>query len=374
MTRLKSSAALSLLTFAALYAPYALADDAGWYFGGGVGQSRAKIDDARITRGLFGAGLATTSLVDDDRDLAYKIYGGYRFGRYVALEGGYFDLGKFGFKANTSPTGTLAGDIKLRGANLDLVGILPIASGFSAFGRVGVTYAHASDSFRGSGAVHVTNPNPSRGGLNYKFGAGVQYDFNPSLGMRVEVERYRVNDAVGNKGDVDLALVGLVYKFGGRTPSAAPMAEAAPPAPVPVAAPAPEPVVVPPPPVKLVLSADALFDFGKARLKPAGKAALDKFAGDLDGTRFDVITVTGYADRIGSHSDNLKLSTRRAEAVKAYLVDFAHLPATKIVAEGADGAKPVTTRHGCKGNTVTPRLIACLQPDRRVEVEVAGTK
>ena len=121
-------------------------------------------------------------------------------------------------------------------------------------------------------------------------------------------------------------------------------------------------------------SADSLFDFGKSTVKPAGKKALDKFAADLRGADFDVITVTGYTDRIGSHKYNMKLSTRRAEAVKAYLVESAGIPAGKIEAKGVDGANPVTKPGECKGKKATKKLISCLAPDRRVEVEVVATR
>ena len=126
--------------------------------------------------------------------------------------------------------------------------------------------------------------------------------------------------------------------------------------------------------MKVTFSADSLFDFDKATVKPAGKQALGKFAGDLRGVNYDAIKVTGHTDRIGSHAYNMKLSTRRAEAVSAYLVESAGIPAGKIASKGVDGANPVTKPGECKGNKVTPQLIACLQPDRRVEVEVSGTR
>jgi len=109
-------------------------------------------------------------------------------------------------------------------------------------------------------------------------------------------------------------------------------------------------------------------------MKPAGKPNLDKFAADLRGTNYDVITVTGHTDRIGSHAYNMKLSTRRAEAVQTYLVESAGIPANKITAKGVDGADPVTKAGECKGKKATKELIACLQPDRRVEVEVSAQK
>ena len=86
------------------------------------------------------------------------------------------------------------------------------------------------------------------------------------------------------------------------------------------------------------------------------------------------ITVTGYTDRIGSHEYNLKLSARRAETVKSYLVEIAGIPADKVTAQGADGSDPVTKPDECPGQKRTPQLIACLQPDRRVDVEVVGSR
>jgi OOP family OmpA-OmpF porin len=375
----RTSGTLSLVALAALASPFAAADDIGWYSGANVGQSRAKIDDERIRSGLLSGGLATSSITDDDRDTGYKIYGGYQFNKNCSVEGGYFNLGKFGYTATTVPAGTLNGNIKLRGLNLDLVGILPITEKFSAFARAGLHHSEARDSFSGTGLVRVSNPNPSKRDTNYKFGLGVQYAFTEALAMRAEVERYRINDAVGNKGDIDLVSVGLLYRFGEKSPTPVPRAAAPE---IVAVAPAPEPVVVIPPPppppprvpAKVVFSADSLFDFDKESVKPAGKEALDKFAADLRGTNFDVISVTGHTDRIGSNAYNMKLSTRRAEAVKTYLVEPAGIPAGKIVAKGTSGSDPVTKPGECKGDKATKKLIACLQPDRRVEVEVSGTK
>jgi len=214
----RASGTLGLAVLAWIASPFALADDSGWYGGFNIGQSRAKIDDVRITSSLLGGGFATTSIVDDDRDTGYKLFGGYKVNKNFALEGGYFDLGRFGFTATTVPAGTLNGNIKLKGLNLDAVGILPINAKFSAFGRVGMNYAEANDSFSGTGAVRVTNTNPSKTELNYKLGLGIQYDFTEAFGMRAEAERYRINDAVGNKGDVDLFSLGLIYRFPAKRP------------------------------------------------------------------------------------------------------------------------------------------------------------
>src|SRR5580692_9113223 len=92
-----SLAGLTLTT-----SPLAWADDAGWYTGFNAGQSRAKIDDTRIADGLLDDGFTTTSISNDKRHFGFKAFGGYEFNRYFALEGGYFNLGKFGFTADTS--------------------------------------------------------------------------------------------------------------------------------------------------------------------------------------------------------------------------------------------------------------------------------
>ncbi|MDY0147195.1 MAG: OmpA family protein [Halothiobacillus sp.] len=371
LRKVKSSqitATLSLLVIAMMAGPMAVADDSGWYIGANAGQSRATIDNDRITRNLLGSGFTTNALTNDDRSIGYKLYGGYQFNRYFALEGGYFNLGKFGYTAYTTPQGSLTGEIKLQGVNLDVVGLWPITDKFSLFGRVGVNYAKAQDQFVGTGAVLVTNPSPSARDTNYKFGVGVQYALTESLDVRAEVERYRINDAVGNKGDIDLISAGLVYRFGqkAREPALAPAPLAA------IATPAP--VVERHAPKKVTLSADSLFDFNKSNVKPAGKRELDQLARDLNGTDYDQIMVIGHTDRIGSHAYNLKLSTRRAEAVKDYLISSGQIPAHKISAKGVDGADPVTKPGDCVGSKATPALIACLQPDRRVEVDVSGTK
>ena len=368
---------LSLLTMGAMASSFAVADDYGWYVGGNLGQSRAKIDDQRIIGSLARTGLSTTSINDDDRKLGYKVFGGYQFSKYFALESGYFDMGKFSFNATTSPPGTFSGDLKLKGFNLDTVGILPIADKFSAFGRLGVNYSEVKSSFSNTGSVG-TFPNQSKRAANYKYGLGLQYDFTKSLGMRVEAERYRIDDTIGNRGDVDLISAGLVYRFFGGTPAPAPVqhvtsqepAAATPPPPQQQAAVA----QTPQPLRKVSFSADSLFDFDKATVKPEGKQALDALVADLRDVDFDAIIVTGHTDRIGSHAYNMKLSTRRAEAVKAYLVKSAGIPADKISASGVDGADPVTKPSDCKGTKKTKALISCLQPDRRVEVEVTGKK
>jgi OOP family OmpA-OmpF porin len=362
---------LGLLAMSALAGPLAYAQAPNWYVGANVGGTAATIDDARIASSLLGTGLTTTSISDRDRDTGYRLYGGYQFNRYWAVEGGYFDLGKFGYTANTVPTGSLVGDIRIKGLNLDLVGTLPLSERFSLLGRVGANYADTSDAFTGTGAVRVINPNPSKRDTNYKFGLGVQYAFNDALALRVEAERYRINDAVGNNGHVDVASIGLVYSFGGKP--MAPAYHAAPSQPmreiVAVAPPAPEPAPLPPPAPaprfeKYSLSATELFAFDSAQLRmPQPK--LDEIASALKGDAgVRDVAIIGYTDRLGSNGYNQKLSEQRARAVKSYLVSNG-VDTNRLGAQGRGEANPIVN---CT-NKKRADLIQCLEPNRRVEIE-----
>lgn len=154
-------------------------------------------------------------------------------------------------------------------------------------------------------------------------------------------------------------------------PAPAPMPPAAVIAPAPPA-PLPAPAVVVLPPQKISFSADALFAFDKAELKPESRAMLDDLVRQLKGASYDKVHVTGHTDRLGSVQYNQKLSLRRASAVKDYLQNQ-DIAAARIHATGMGESQPVTQAGDCKG-AVSSKLIACLQPDRRVEVEMQGTK
>lgn len=146
-------------------------------------------------------------------------------------------------------------------------------------------------------------------------------------------------------------------------PYVAPMAKA----PIVVAAAAPQPVYE-----KVTLDADALFDFDKAVLRPAGRSALDEFVGKLKVINPSTIKAIGYTDRLGSMSYNQTLSEERAAAVKTYLVSQG-IMAGNVQTAGMGETNPVTKAGDCKGGK-SAKLIACLQPDRRVEVEVSGSQ
>ncbi|NBW68692.1 MAG: OmpA family protein [Betaproteobacteria bacterium] len=145
----------------------------------------------------------------------------------------------------------------------------------------------------------------------------------------------------------------------GPAPAPAPKAVEAPPAPK--AAPAPAPQA--PAASKVTYAADAFFDFDKATLKPAGKAKLDDLVGKVKGINLEVIIAVGHTDSVGSDAYNQKLSVKRAESVKAYLVSKG-IEKNRIYTEGKGEKQPVADNKTTEGRA----------KNRRVEIEVVGTR
>ena len=144
------------------------------------------------------------------------------------------------------------------------------------------------------------------------------------------------------------------------------------------AAPAPLPVAPPPAPMpkplpaKMSFAADALFGFDKSALSGDGQAMLADLATQLGSTSYENVQVTGHTDRIGTTAYNLKLSERRAAAVTGYLVTKG-VPSDRIVSKGVGESEPVIAKDACKSGKHAA-IVDCLRADRRVEVEVSGTK
>ncbi|NKE65959.1 OmpA family protein [Ramlibacter sp. RBP-2] len=144
-------------------------------------------------------------------------------------------------------------------------------------------------------------------------------------------------------------------------PAAAPAARPAPPPPA--AAPRPAPAPQPPAATKVTYAADAFFDFDKSVLKPEGKAKLDDLVGKVKGINLEVIIAVGHTDSIGTDAYNQKLSVRRAEAVKAYLVSKG-IEKNRVYTEGKGEKQPVADNRTAEGRA----------KNRRVEIEVVGTR
>ena len=149
---------------------------------------------------------------------------------------------------------------------------------------------------------------------------------------------------------------------GAIVPVAAPAPVVVPPAPPPVAAPAVVPVA-PPAATKVTYAADAFFDFDKSVIKPAGKEKLDDLIGKIKDINLEVIIAVGHTDSVGSDSYNQKLSVRRSEAVKAYLVSKG-IEKNRVYTEGKGEKQPVADNKTGEGRA----------KNRRVEIEVVGTR
>jgi len=157
---------------------------------------------------------------------------------------------------------------------------------------------------------------------------------------------------------------GMCWKAGYWTPAMAieecdpdlmkkPMAPKAP-----MAKPRPRPVSQ-----KVTLAADVLFDFDKSVIKPEGKARLDDLVSKISGINLEVVIAIGHTDSIGSDAYNQKLSVRRAESVKAYMVSKG-IAANRIYTEGKGEKQPVASNKTKDGRA----------KNRRVEIEVIGTR
>jgi OOP family OmpA-OmpF porin len=114
---------------------------------------------------------------------------------------------------------------------------------------------------------------------------------------------------------------------------------------------------------KVVYQAEAFFDFDKSVLKPEGRRSLDELADKMKLIDLELIIATGHTDSIGTHAYNDKLSMRRANAVKSYLVNKG-VPADQIKAEGKGEREPVATNKTREGRA----------KNRRVEIQVFGNQ
>jgi OOP family OmpA-OmpF porin len=143
-------------------------------------------------------------------------------------------------------------------------------------------------------------------------------------------------------------------------PPPAPAVQAPPPPPP---APAPAPAPQPPAATKVTYAADAFFDFDKAVLKPEGRAKLDDLVGKVKDINLEVIIAVGHTDSVGNDGYNQKLSVKRAEAVKGYLVSKG-IEKNRVYTEGKGEKQPVADNKTAEGRA----------KNRRVEIEVVGTR
>ena len=293
----------------------------------------------------------------------YGVFGGYqilnRDNLGLAVELGYDDFGR----VKGRETGKTVAKHTNHGTHLSLKGSYEVLNSLDVYGKAGVALVRSDYKFydAANGArKHADGRHSLRtSGL---FAVGAEYAVLPELAVRLEyqwltrVGKFREQDKANSSVDYNPWIgsinAGVSYRFGqGAAPVVA----------------APEVVSK-----TFNLNSDVTFAFGKANLKPQAQAALDGIYGEIAQINAAKVAVAGYTDRIGSDAGNLKLSQRRADTVANYFVSKG-VAADAISATGYGKANPVTgaTCDQVKGRKA---LIACLAPDRRVEIAVNGTK
>ena len=192
-SELKSGkAALAIAAFAGglFGAQGAFAQDKGFYLGGALGQATFKgfcVDDPSV-------------LTCDEKDTAWKVFGGYRFNRYVAIEGTYVDWGKaIGTVDPVGPAGPVVVPLSQTGMGVAAVGSFALTPQFSVFGKAGFLMTEQKTPASASG-------NTSRDETEFHYGLGARFSFTPNWGMRAEWERTE-------KTEVEMLSIGVEYRF-----------------------------------------------------------------------------------------------------------------------------------------------------------------
>ncbi|MDG6353629.1 porin OmpA [Glaesserella parasuis] len=328
---------------------------AGWAtFHNDINQLNSKYkNDARYATSANRYGINRNSVT-------YGVFGGYQIIDNLAVELGYDYFGRV--RGNNQEFREFKHSA--HGTHLSLKPSYEVLSGLDVYGKVGAALVRNDYKryFQTREPVKSHNLKTS-----LIVGAGVEYAILPELAFRVE---YQWLSNVGNftkaemkenrratynySPDSHSVTAGISYRFGqGAAPVAA----------------APEVVTK-----NFAFSSDVLFDFGKANLKPASAQTLDAAHTEIVnlGLANPAVQVNGYTDRIGKDAANLTLSQKRAETVANYIVSKGVNPAN-VTAVGYGEANPVTgnTCDAVKGRKA---LIVCLAPDRRVEIQVQGSK
>lgn len=288
----------------------------GWSMGMNVGRAIADINTEALSTQLDAADFDVLSIDEDRHSRAYKAYIGYRLNPYLGLEGGYFDLGDFKFSANTDPFSSFRGKTEQKGWNLDVVGILPLTEGFSALARAGITRDQNRASFGANDLIDSNEYNGRDKFTSYKAGLGLQYDVSPVLTVRLEAERYMMDDFIGTKGDTDFYSLGLVYRFGlthDYRPKPAPM-------PVRTVAGITATATVVKADAEVLVLEDVHFNFDTAELNDNTKVILREHVQTLKANPDARVRIAGYTSASGSEAYNQALSERRAQSIKAFLI------------------------------------------------------
>jgi OmpA-OmpF porin, OOP family len=205
-------AAMAVVGFGASAPSYAQ-----WYVGASIGKSDIKFDNAAQSDQFLDLGFTNPSTVSNSKDTGYRAFGGYQLHKYIAMEAAYVDLGRFSFRTDVTPRGSLAGSTRIDGLELSAVGTLPLGERLGVFARIGAFSAETRTSYTGSGSIEtlIGGDNQKKRSTELVYGAGAMYNINKNLSVRGEWSRYeKLGDIyTGGRTDANLYSLGIVYRF-----------------------------------------------------------------------------------------------------------------------------------------------------------------
>ena len=188
-----------------------------WYGGVSIGSTKSNVSAGEVNDFLRSLNYGSPLTSADNKDQAYKFSLGYRFSPAVSLEGFYADLGKYNTRSTVATpfVGSVSADYKAKGYGVDVVLSAPMTQEFSVYGRVGVMQAKTEATFGSTGSIGLLQNRGSKTKTGQHFGLGLQYDLNPAIGLRTEVETYRKlgDDSTGGELKVDVLSVGAIFRF-----------------------------------------------------------------------------------------------------------------------------------------------------------------
>lgn len=294
--------------------------------------------------------------------ITYGGFVGYQISNNIAVEAGYDYFGHLKLKGKNTNSNKPVLKHVVHGAHLSLKGNYEVAKNLNLFAKSGIALINNKYKTFNTGQKQYTKSTSKHSGL--LLGIGAEYSITPSLSARVEYQ-WLQNASKPNKKTTDnlnlqpfkahigALTAGFTYRFGQGAETVID-----------------NNLVT----KRFAFGTDVLFDFGKANLKPEAINILQNTHKEMLnlGLNQPNIQVSGYTDRIGNEKANLVLSQRRAESVANYIASKG-IAAENITAIGYGKANPITgkTCNGVKGRN---SLIACLAPDRRVEIQIQGTK
>lgn len=303
--------------------------DRPWYLGVSVGDSHLQPETIPLRNALTLQGASFSDVRFHSHEPGYKVYLGTLLSQYLAVEAGYFRLGEVDFSALTQqPPATtpdvIAGRLKSQGPLVNLMAILPLGQQFSLLARLGLAYHNTRAPLFYPAALNLNEFSAKKDFLEYTFGGGMNYQWSPAWSTRLELEHYRLDNLWGQQGDFKLFSIGLTYHFGYQQSdyqvTAAPEPRARPSPPIEPAQPSPQ---APPPavaPIVQIELADIHFNFDQSSLTESAKTLLQQHVAVLKSQPERALQIAGYTSASGTEQYNQRLSERRANAVKQYLL------------------------------------------------------